>query len=295
MQKLLVPTDFSACATHATDVGLALASLYQAKLYLYTQINIPPDWDTFTEAARENHPEARQSIHNVELLFKEWENKAKKENVEIQTLWSGGSIINEIQNNIEKFNIDFLVMGSHGASGKNDFFIGSNTQKAVRTLHLPILIIKERLENFTFDKVVFASNFDLTEKEPFCYFLDFIRIFNPELHLVAINTSSFFSQPYVLTNEAMQDFAKLAAPLTTHVHFYKDFSVEEGVRRFADKIGAQLIAISNHQRHPLKRIFTGSNVEALVNHANLPVLTIDLPEDQQPGEAIDKKASAPWQ
>ncbi|MBK7409888.1 MAG: universal stress protein [Saprospirales bacterium] len=38
---------------------------------------------------------------------------------------------------------------------------------------------------------------------------------------------------------------------------------------------ADLIGISNHERHPLKRILVGSNVEALINHSKLPVLVID--------------------
>ena len=55
----------------------------------------------------------------------------------------------------------------------------------------------------------------------------------------------------------------------------QDLSVEHGIRVFAEELGADLIAISNHERHPVRRILRGSTVEALVNHAAIPVLSID--------------------
>ncbi|MFT7452175.1 MAG: nucleotide-binding universal stress UspA family protein, partial [Patescibacteria group bacterium] len=51
---------------------------------------------------------------------------------------------------------------------------------------------------------------------------------------------------------------------------------DAGIRHLSDELGADLIAISNEKRHPIKRIFSGSNVEALVNHAEIPILSIDF-------------------
>ena len=99
--------------------------------------------------------------------------------------------------------------------------------------------------------------------------------FLPEIHLLAVHTSEFFDAPYILQHEAMKDFMKLAEPLACKKHIMRDFSVDSGSRSFAEKIGADLIGISNHHRSPLKRMLVGSNVEALVNHANVPVMTID--------------------
>ena len=80
--------------------------------------------------------------------------------------------------------------------------------------------------------------------------------------------------------EAMKEFQKLAAPLHAEIHLYRDFTIDNGIRFFASEIGADLIVISNHHRHPLKRIFIGSNVEAVVNHAELPVLSMDYEETE---------------
>jgi nucleotide-binding universal stress UspA family protein len=73
----------------------------------------------------------------------------------------------------------------------------------------------------------------------------------------------------------MSPFEAACQPLACHRHVYKDLSIDEGVRSFSKEIKADLVAISNHERHPIKRMLIGSNVELLINHSELPVLTID--------------------
>ena len=44
----------------------------------------------------------------------------------------------------EAYEVDLIVMGSHGASGLNEWLIGSNAQKIVRLAHCPVLTIKNK-------------------------------------------------------------------------------------------------------------------------------------------------------
>ena len=95
---------------------------------------------------------------------------------------------------------------------------------------------------------------------------------------MSINTSGWFGQPSLLMKEAMKDFKELCEGYNCKTHFYRDLSVDVGIRHFAKEVNADLIAVSNQNRHPLKRIFSGSNVEALVNHCESPVLSLDFAE-----------------
>lgn len=277
MKNILVPTDFSACATFATKAAFELAKFYDATIHLYSKINIHYDWIHLSPEEQKQYPEDLQKIHNTELLLNEWVRKAKEQNIKLESTWSPGKLLDDIKAYIENYQIDFIVMGSHGSSGKNEFFIGSNTQKVVRLVHCPVMVIKKELSNNTLSKVVFASDFSEKEKKAFRYFLDFVRPFKPEVHLLQVNTSSWFGQPYILAKSAMDDFKAICGDLTCYTHFYRDWSVDAGIRHLSEDIGADLIAVSNQIRHPLKRIFSGSNVEALVNHADAPVLSIDFP------------------
>lgn len=282
MKNILVPTDFSACASYAVDAALLFAEKFNAKVHFFSCLNIPANWLNYSEEKRNTYPESQQLVANTDQLLNQFRDKAVAKGVETETIITGGELIKTLEEQVIAIGADFVIMGSHGSSGKQEFFIGSNAQKAIRKLHIPLFIIKDPMEKLDFKEVIYTSSFNTNDKMSFLRFVDFIKQFQPErIHLLAINTYGWFSQPSVIMKKAMEDFKELAKGFTCETHFHRDFSVDSGVRNFANEIGANLIVISNHHRNPIKRIFQGSNVEALVNHADLPVLTIDFQEPEK--------------
>lgn len=281
MKNILVPTDFSACADNAINLGFAFAEFFDAELYLINTIeDLPKDWEEMTKEEKDSLPEKKKLEENANVLFLNWKKRAEREGIRLTTIISSGKFIQNLQQQVEVINADFVVMGSHGASGKNEYFIGSNTQKAIRKLHVPVFVIKNPMKDYAFKNVVFASNFEANEKESFLKFLDFIKWFTPQtIHLLSINTSDWFSQPSFLMREAMKDFKKLCGDINCKSHFYRASSVDAGIRNFTDEVNADLVVISNRYRSPIKRIFQGSNVEALVNHSQVPVLSVDFKDE----------------
>ena len=281
MKSILVPTDFSAIAHYAYDAAAKLAVRFNAKLYLLSCITIPSDWHTLSKEEQKAMPEAIQQVHNTEVLFADL--ISQYPDLEVRAYYHGGKLIDIVHQYVEQLDIDFVVMGSHGVSGKNEYFIGSNTQKVVRKIQAPVLVVKNELQDINFDKVVFASTFHESEKPAFLAFKNFVKHFVPEIHLVEIHTSSLMDPPYILSKEAMASFKALCAPFSCKTYVYRDYNIDKGIRAFSEEIGAKLIGISNHHRRPIKRMLAGSNVEALVNHADIPVLSIDFKKDLDKG------------
>ena len=281
MKSILVPTDFSEFALFAFDTSLKLARRFGSRVHLLHVLDLPVNWSKMTKLQQAEHPVVLERIDQAEKLMAELHEKASDVNIEIH--YVGGKLKEAIQSYVLKNGIELVVMGSHGMSGKSEYFIGSNTQKVVRTVHCPILVVKEPLEDLNFSEVIFASSFNENERQPFLAFKNFIKHFIPKIHLVYIDTASLFDPPYIVNKEAMEDFRVLSKPFSCEIHIFKDLSVERGIRTMAEKLNVGLIGISNHHRHPVKRMLVGSNVEALVNHASLPVLSIDYPLENKKG------------
>ncbi len=277
MKSILIPTDFSLCAQNAENAGMQLAKQFGAKVYLFHHADLPENWENLSVSERENHPDALKKIYKVEASFERI--RQLFPDITIETHVTGGGWIDRLGQFVAQKSIDLIVIGSHGTSGKNEFFIGSNTQKVVRSVHCPIMVIKEPLKTIAFNKVIYASSFNTAEKVAFLKFKDFIKHFLPEIHLVTIHNSAFLDGPRILQKEVLEDYKELCKPFTAHTHIIDDFTIDGGIRLFAESIGADLVVVSNHYKRPLKRMLVGSNVEALVNHANMPVLTIDFPEE----------------
>jgi len=272
MKNILVPTDFSQHAAFAFDAAVQLARKFDAIVHLIT---IPAEGFIASEGSKgEPGSPAESEARHLEQKMEAW--SAPHTDISFRYYVGYGKLFDTLSQYVDNHGIELIVMGSHGASGKSEYFVGSNTQKVVRSVHCPVLVIKDKLEDIKFDKVIFASNFHKNEEATFLAFKDFIKHFVPEIHLVMVHTSSLFDPPYTLSKEVMKDFQQLCDPFKSEIHIYRDFTVEQGIRSFAEEIGARLIAVSNHNRHPLKRMLIGSNVEALVNHSHLPVLSLDF-------------------
>ena len=278
MKNILVPTDFSTCASYATELGIALAEFFGATLHLFTSMDNSQQNGAYLDCTLDEQSiEGKAFLENANVLFEKWKKEAKYRRIQVKSICASGKLLPGLEAYVAKNDIDFIVMGSHGVSGLNEMFMGSNTQKVVRAMHVPVFVVKKPLQNYEFKNVVFASSFVESEKESFVEFLDFIKKFKPEkIHLVGINTAGWFGMDSLRMERSMVEFQGLCPISKCVTHLVNDVSIEEGIRHFAEEINADLIAISNHNRHPLKRIFSGSNVEALVNHSDLPVLSIDF-------------------
>ncbi len=274
MKNILVPTDFSVFAGYALDAALQFARRFDAQLHLVHAAKSAGKPERTEDGGTPKIAAASSVADRLQQLMMPYSD------VTCTTRVLNGPLPKALASYVDQHGIDLIIMGSHGASGKQEFFVGSNTQKVVRTVHCPVLILKEPLKSIQFDKVVFASGFYPKDRPAFLAFKNLVKHFVPEFHLVTIHTSSLFDPPYVLSREVLEDYQKLCAPFKSEVHIYRDFTVDQGIRSFSKELEADLIGISNHDRHPIKRMLVGSNVEALVNHSRVPVLSIDFQKEE---------------
>ncbi len=249
MRNILVPIDFSECASAALHVAERWCSRFSARLHLLHVKN------------RETDPEL------ISLLLKRYPSASFTLVEQRQALWRA------VAGYAATHGIDLVIIGSHGKSGKSEYFIGSNAQRVVRMVDCPVLVIKKPLEKLNFDKVLFASQFRSEDLPVFQKFKQLVEPFLPEIHLMRVHSNLLTArQDKLRANLAV--FEQAAAPLAIHSHLVKSFSVDEGIRFLARELDVKLIGIGNDDRNPLRRMLIGSVVEALVNHAEVPVLAV---------------------
>lgn len=277
MKNILVPTDFSACAEYALEAAVFFAKFNDAVIHLVHVIE-PLD-------------SRRSASAGLEILLKEKEQYAENSLTLLNALtdeypWNKyeiklleGKVTDAIKSYLSDKSIDLVVMGSHGVQDKKRSFMGSNAQKFVRELNRKVLVIKEPLGSLNFEEVVYASGFNVNEYPSIDRFIDFIRPFAKRVHLVYINTDLFFGLPSSVVKGIMEETKARFHPMEVETHYLKDYSVEHGIRHISEKLNASLVGISNHSKHTLKRIFSGSTVEALVNLSALPILSIDYADE----------------
>jgi len=188
----------------------------------------------------------------------------------------------------ERFeNTDLIVMGSHGLSGYNNFFIGSNTEKIVRRANAPVLTIKDEIEDFTIKKMVFASNFLDESYQAFEKIKYFADLYNAHIDLLKVITPKNFESTPV-SQKLIKNFVKKFNLKNYAANIYNAHDIEKGIIDFSDVQEADLIAIETHGRTGFAHLINGSLAEDLVKHETKPVLSIKM---QNPPEYVSKLLS----
>ncbi len=274
MKKILIPTDFSQHAEYALKVAAQIAKKHNGEIILLHMLELPHQSGDAVSAGHAL-PEImffkNAAIAKLESLMEADYLDGLKVSEVIQFELAFDGILKIIQKN----DIDLIVMGSHGASGFKDMFIGSNAEKVVRHSEVPVLIIKQENPNFNVDNFVFASDFSDEVKKPFAKAVEIANKFGAHMNLVMINTPNNFKSTLV-AQEIMSKFIAQFNINNYSTHIFNDANVEKGILNFANSTNADLIGMCTHGRKGLAHFFNGSISEDLVNHSVKPVITFKI-------------------
>jgi nucleotide-binding universal stress UspA family protein len=184
-----------------------------------------------------------------------------------------GNVFREITTVITDKKPDLVVMGSSGTSGWEEFWIGSTTEKIVRTAPCPVITIKGETDPSQLKKVVFASSFDELDVDLAARIKNMQQVFDAQFYFVSINTPGNFITSRVAQHR-LDKFIHRYKFVQVQTEIYNSLSEDAGILEFADDIGADLIAMATHGRTGMLHLLTGSIAEDVVNHSKRPVWTL---------------------
>lgn len=277
MRKILVPTDFSPFAGHAADVAVDLAQKLFAEVHFLTRVPVATGWDGFKDENRIAFPESYNRMVEAKNQFEALKARYAHLNVNIHMVYAHQNLVDSIVGYVELNKVDLIVMGSKGADGISELIVGSNTQKVVRFAPCPVLVVKQNTQNISLKRIVFASDFSEDIRYPFEKLIALARYTKPVIHLLAVGTPPTFDLPRPVEMGNMEAFKKVCESqgISCSIHTFNDVDVERGVSRFAEEVGADAVAIATTGKGLFRRMMTGSISEALVNHLDTPVLTLN--------------------
>ncbi len=288
MKTILVPTDFSETAKLALEVAVQLTKKYNSKLVLLHMLEIPDH--LLPRGDKTNDVTSAQTTHQGDLpaaLF--YMKLAQKRFSDVAELpfMKGVEYEENVQNYLDfkgiidsahKYQADLIVMGSHGATGIKEMFVGSNTEKVVRTSDIPVLVIKRKNENFDVKNFVFATDWNEHSKQSLIDAYKLSQKLGAKMNILYVNTPG---NTFLTSTEIDEKFDALlketainADAVTTSVH--SDRTIEEGILNFSQKMNADLIGVTTHGRRGLAHFFNNSISEDIANHAEIPVVTFKM-------------------
>lgn len=273
MKKILVPCDFSKPAINAFRTALDVARRSKGSVHLLNVIELPAIHDPIIMPVvtfeKEFMKELKQKTnHHFEKLTARY----KPDGVIVKSEIEFGSPARLITEFGRKKSFDLIIMGSHGASGIREYFVGSNAEKVVRQASSPVLITKSYYKG-AIRNIVFPNTLE-TEKQD-----DLIKkvkelqaFFKATVHILYVNTPTNFTADNI-TVDRLKQFAKNFMFRNYTLNVYNYPFEETGIIQFTKSIHGDLIAMGTHGRRGISHFMNGSLAEDVVNHAECPIWT----------------------
>ena len=277
MKTILVPVDFSEHSEYALEVAASIAKKLNAEIVVVHMMGMPDSYLT-----KDEKQEIFNAIYFMKITkqrFEKFLNKDYLKGIEITEAVKTHKVFAEINEVAAEYEADFIVMGSHGAAGMKEVFVGSNTEKVVRTSDIPVLVIKERTPNFDIEKAVFVTDFELDTLNPFITARKFFKFFNVEPQVLFINIPEKFMSTSEMKLKAYNfliDVGMDNKKFKDNIIFYDDYTAEKGIFNYCNEYKIDAIAIPTHGRKGIGHFLYGSVGEDIANHANIPVLTFKI-------------------
>lgn len=268
MKKLLVPCDFSTTSLHAFQFALDAAAQSNGTVHALHVIELPVLHDTVIMPVLSFEKDLMDELkQKADQEFDGIVKKYNKGKVKVITEVKFGKISEIIRQYSHDEAIDCIIMGSHGAQGMREFFIGSNAEKIVRHSSVPVLVIKGTYKG-PIKNIVFPNTLQTESQEDLVMRVKALQhFFNAHLHIVWINTPLNFATD-TDTRDRLDKFVKRYQFKNYTINIYNHVNPEEGIIDFANTLNAELIAMGTHGRKGISHVMYGSLTESLVNHTD---------------------------
>lgn len=285
MNRILVPYDFSEVATNALNFAAELAQKTSGSSVTVINVIEQPTPETF-KTMGVSDPDPMENVF-ISKMIEMVEGKMETlmadstyKNIDLKYKIVLGNPYKEIAQEIIASEMELVVMGTTGASGAEEFFVGSNAERLVRFSTCPVITLREFKEIDSIKKIVFASNFQEVPADFITRVKKLQAAFGAHLSLVKINTPISFTSTRE-DKELMEKFIAENGLKECSYTTYNYSNEEDGVVAFAEDVDADLIAIGTKQRRGLGHFLSGSIAESVVNHSKVPVWTFGLEHDSK--------------
>jgi nucleotide-binding universal stress UspA family protein len=278
MKKILVPVDFSEHSDFAMEVAANIAKKQNAEIIAVHMMGLSDA--VLTRDESKEVFEAMYYMRLAEKRFAEFLDKDYLEGVTVTDTVHNYKIFSELNDVARDFKADLIIMGSHGSSGLKEVFVGSNTEKVVRTSEIPVLVIKHRAENFNPQLGIFACDFLENSIGPYKRAQKMFDAMGINMQMLYVNLAGDFRSTREIEKRIL-NFLKSAGesnPLESlnKIVQYNEYSVEAGIFGYSQVSNADIIALPTQGRQGLAHFFSGSIGEDVVNHSDLPVITFKV-------------------
>jgi nucleotide-binding universal stress UspA family protein len=272
MKKILLPTDFSDNAWCAAVYALKLYEKEECKFYFLHSCKMKA-----STMSNISNKLLRTIADNAKQDLLELKNMAEKTNDNLnhsfETLLSVDAMDDAIDMALEKYNIDLIIMGTKGATGAKEIFMGSNTVKIIKQVNsCPILLIPHEYDFKAPKQIAFPTDFNRFYGEELLALKNLSKLHDSKIRILHINEEKN------LSHQQDYNLAMLKAYLEDNPHSFHwmpDYTKKENaIKDFIEELNIDILVMINYEHSFIESIINEPVIKKIGFHATIPFFVI---------------------
>lgn len=274
MKKILLPTDFSDIANNAFLHALHLAKAFESEIVLLHTYELPVvDNQFYAEDFNKlfSSIELAQSNKFKEEIAKlqEISRSENCENVVISHLLKDGDLLFNIQEAVAQNNIDLVVMGTSGAEGWKQLFLGTNTTDVISKIKIPVISIPKDAVYSGYNNICFTTRFREKDKNALHSVLNIAKKLQIKVKCLYVQTGSTDN-----SNQTYSDWKQHFKNEPVQFFIIPDDEVEYAIADFIISQEIDMLAMLTYKRSFFEAIFNRSLTQKMAFRSDIPILAL---------------------
>jgi nucleotide-binding universal stress UspA family protein len=277
IKNILIPTDFSENSWNAIKYAVSFfngipVSFYLLHVSLVEEVDEDACFYKYSDTIVD-----KKILYNPSEVLQAELIKAKKYDTsnkhQFYAIHEYVQFIEAIRKSVVEKNIDYIVMGTKGASQYNNSTLGSHTGSVITKVKCPILVVPEKAVYTAPSTVLLPTDFNLNFKNKVLNTIDdILKVKKATLSVLYISKSVKELSPLQKRNrevlqESLQDKIKSC-------YFISDQNIENAVDTFVKSKKVDMIAMVAKNLNFFQKILFKPTVEKISYHIEIPFLVL---------------------
>jgi nucleotide-binding universal stress UspA family protein len=282
VKNILFTTDFSAASEAALPYALAFARWYGAKVFVAHAIPPEPQLSVPLEVlSREDDPYWSAARSKLDKFVA----RNPFGSTPHEVLMLQGEMWHVLSNIIERQDVDFLTLGTHGRHGLKKIVLGSAAEQIFRLAPCPVLTVgpkaaRPEVEFGNFKRILFATDFSPASLNALPYALSIAEENQAELTLLHLISLVPMQHQEAVASHAKKRLEQLLPPdaglwCQPNIIVLLEFATD-GILRIAAQTQADLIVMGVHKSAAARAVshVPWAIAYDVVCDSHCPVLTV---------------------
>ena len=276
MKKILITTDFSENAWNSIFTAIKLYTEVDCHFYILHAFEPSP----LNLMGSKNH-------QRLSVIYDSLSKNSKKELEEILTYFAinhknlkhqfsthskPGNLEDAVELAVNENDIDILIMGTQGATGAKEVFLGSNTVKVLKKVtNIPILTVPTGYNFQSLKSVLFATDFTVPYKknglEPI---IELSKIWKSTIEIVHVSVEFILNEHQESNKEVLKE--RLSGLDYKFKNLPFEIDVSKSIDKYAENSHSSILSLIRHQHTFWEKVIGEAVVKKVAFHSKIPVL-----------------------